>query len=58
VTAQQLADACLKASPEPAPLDAPADLPPALDPDTSDSAVIAALARLDDDIKSYFRRAA
>jgi hypothetical protein len=37
ITAQQLADACLKASPEPAPLDAPADQPLALDPDTSDS---------------------
>jgi HK97 family phage prohead protease len=59
ITAQQLADACLKASPEPAPLDAPADQPLALDPDTSDSAaVVAEIKAMLGDYQSYFRRAA
>jgi HK97 family phage prohead protease len=59
ISAQQLADLLTKAAPtEPAPLDAPADLPPALDTDTSDSAVAEAIDRLTHDIKSYLRRAA
>lgn len=51
--------AAIKAiDPELAPLDAPADQPPALDPDTSDSAVCEALKRLTHDIKTSIRRAA
>lgn len=48
-----------KAAPtEPAPLDAPATItPPALDPDTSDSAVCEALDRLIHDITTTIRRA-
>ncbi len=57
ITAQQLADACLKASPEPAPLDAPADQPPASDPDTSDSAATQEVINLLRDYQTYFRRA-
>lgn len=59
ISAQQLADLLTKSAiTEPAPLDAPADTPPALDSDTSDSAVVEAIARLRDDIKHSIRRAA
>jgi HK97 family phage prohead protease len=59
LTAQQLADLLTKAAPtDPAPLEAPADLPPAIDSDTSDPAVIAAIKALRDDIRTSIRRAA
>jgi HK97 family phage prohead protease len=57
--ADELVALLTKATPaELAPLDAPADLPPALDPDTSDSAVAEMLSRLTDDIRNSIRRAA
>lgn len=57
ITADQLAALLTKAAPDPAPLEAPAS-PPAIDSDTSDSAVVEAIARLRDDIKHSIRRAA
>lgn len=58
ITAQQLADACLKASPEPAPLDAPPP-EPALDSDTSDSAaLLAEIKAMVGDFRTSIRRAA
>jgi HK97 family phage prohead protease len=59
ITAEALADLVTKSAvPDLAPLDAPPAQAPALDPDTSDSAVADALKALNDDIRSYFRRAA
>jgi HK97 family phage prohead protease len=59
LTAQQLADLLTKAAPtDPAPLGAPPVPEPALDSDTSDPAVIAAIKKLRDDIKHSIRRAA